>query len=195
VATAGARAGSGTRGLGLAARNLLFTAIMIASFAVAVNYIARYAVQHAFIKLRMPAVTMPSFKVFGQPKYLLRGQNDYIIYTNMKVKMVDAATDGKQLPEISISGVSVNEARPEYVKALKQALGVDKKYLKGVSEVSLRDPANIMMIETDGARIIFGDSITKEKLDNYMISLEKMGSLGKSFRSMDLRYDNRVILN
>jgi hypothetical protein len=170
----------------------MLTAVIFVSFAVAVNYIARYAAEKmpSGFKFHMPSVGLG---FLSSPKYLIVGDNYYIMSTDMKTKMVDSNIDSRELPVLS--GITINESRPEYVMALKQALAVDRKYLARISEVSLKNPDNIVMIDMDGARIIFGDSITREKLDNYMISLEKLDGIGRGFKTLDLRFSNRVIIN
>ena len=60
--------------------------------------------------------------------------------------------------------------------------------------MNISDPKNMMMISMDGSKILFGDSVTRDKLDNYIIALGKMKELGRDFKVMDLRFSDRVVL-
>ncbi len=186
VATVGAQA----KGLGSALKKLMLMAMLLVVFGASVNFLARYAAER-IQDMKMPA--LPSFNLFGRPVYLINQGNLYVMYSDMKTKMADSNIDRHYLPYIS--GVAQQEKRPEYIKALKQAVAVKAEYLTRISEVSLRNPSSIIFIHEDGGIIEFGDSITAEKLDKYMVALKTYKELGRKFKKMDLRFDGRVILN
>jgi hypothetical protein len=178
------------RQLPAVARRLIMGAVLVAIFAASVNLLVKSVIGK--IRPMMPEIRLPQIKMMSSAKFQIIGDHEYIVMTDGSTRLAEANIDGSSLPVLS--GISVNETRPEYRAAMKEVLSIAPYYLEKISEVNLRDPKEIIMISTDGSRIVFGDSVTAEKLDNYMIALKKMEELGRAFNIMDLRFTDRVVL-
>ena len=178
------------RQLPAVARRLMMGAVLVAIFAASVNLLVKSVVG----KFRpvMPEIKLPHIRWISSPKFQIIGGHEYLVMSDGSVKMAESNIDQSSLPVLT--GISVNEDRQEFKAALKEALSIAPFYLERISEVNLRDPKEMMMVSTDGSRIIFGGSITVEKLDNYIIALKKMEELGRPFKVMDLRFSDRVVL-
>ncbi|MGD0566625.1 MAG: cell division protein FtsQ/DivIB [Candidatus Goldiibacteriota bacterium] len=178
------------RQLPAVARRLVMGAVLVAIFAASVNLLVKSVIGR--FRPVMPEIKLPRISGISSPKFQIIGDHEYLVMSDGSVKMAEANIDGSSLPVLS--GISINEDRQEYKAALKEALSIAPSYLEKISEINLRDPKEMMMVSTDGSRIIFGDSITGEKLDNYIIALKKMEELGRPFKVMDLRFSDRVVL-
>ena len=180
---------------------------LIAVFGVSVNMLAKVVVEK--IKAKAPAVKevkMPaaqsrtkasllsvfSADMFSNEKYIIEDGHEYIVRSNGKTSLVDSNIDGKYL--VRLTGIAADEKREWHLKALKQALAIDKKYLAEASDINLRDPKRIMMTTTNGGTVLFGDSISQDKLENFLIAMDKLKETGKRFRTMNLTYKDMVII-
>ncbi len=202
-----------------ALKKLAYIGVLLVLFSVAAGQIARYiaataktawhhrtrtvaAARHeapapekekpAVVKKRETAKNSFNPGFFASQKYLISAGNYYRVYTSGKIEMVAESLGNADYP--FLTGIKTEEDRPAHLKALKQALSIGDECLEGISEVCLRDPDNMYMLKTEGEKIIFGDSITREKLDNYIAAREKLEELGKRFTTMDLRYKNRAVI-
>lgn len=198
------------KNLAVLAKRGLIALILIGIFAFSVNLLVKNVVERVyaaktaalkavaerpgaeksvFEKFFMKAAGLP---FFTEEKYLIEDGKDYVVFSNGKSKLAGTNAEGKYL--VRLAGITINESRPEYLKVFKQALAIDKKYLAEASDINLRNPGNIMMITAEGATVYFGDSITKDKLENFQIALDKYKETGRSFKAMNLTYKDMVII-
>lgn len=177
--------------LAIIIRRGLIGAVLIGIFAVSVNILVKTMAS------KMPAIKfdikLPELQLFSEDKYLLEDNGrDYVVSSGGKTKLAGPGTDGKYL--VRLIGISVGEKREEYLKLYKQALAIDRKCLAEASDINLRNPKNIIMITTDGKTVYFGDSITRDKLENFSAAMDKMKETGKSFKTMNLLYKDMAII-
>ncbi|MBP7792164.1 MAG: cell division protein FtsQ [Candidatus Goldbacteria bacterium] len=167
-------------------RSLLITIAIFTIFLFSLNLIVRYFFDSIKIKPEKISFEIPFFK---SEKFLIIKDNLYIVYSNGKKELVENNIDSKTLPVIT--GVELNEKRPEYKSAYLQTLKIKNRYLSKISEVNLKDTNNIILITVDGKKVYMGNSITNEKMKNLYIVMQKTG---KKYSYLDLRYKNRVII-
>lgn len=177
-------------------KRIVIGAVLIGLFGFSVNLLVKSIVSKvAAVKRVMPvkwAIKLPNLSLFSEDKYLIEGATNYIVSSSGKVTPVGVSKGDKYI--VRLIGVEINEQREEYLKVLKQALNIDKKYLTDVSDINMINLKNIIMINTDGATVSFGDSITNEKMENYRIATSKLKELGKSFNTMNLTYQDMAII-
>lgn len=129
------------------------------------------------------------FTLFARPVYFMVRDNFYMVYSNGKTVIVDSNIDKASLP--IITGVRPEENRPAHAAAFKKALSVKPAYLKDIAEVNISDPENIILLSVDGARILAGNYIDSDKMENLHLAVKHRG--GK-YKSADLRFKDRVII-
>ncbi|MEI7542046.1 MAG: hypothetical protein WCJ94_02200 [bacterium] len=177
-------------------KRIVIGAVLIGLFGFSVNLLVKSIVSKlTAVKKSIPvkwAIKLPNLSLFSEDKYLIEGATNYIVSSSGKVNPAGISKNDKYI--VRLIGVEVNEQREEYLKALKQALNIDKKYLTDVSDVNMANLKNIIMVTTDGATISFGDSITNEKMENYRIAAFKLKELGKGFNAMNLTYQDMAII-
>jgi hypothetical protein len=117
---------------------------------------------------------------------------EYFVSSSGKIS--PAGTNANDKYMVRLIGVQANEKREDYLKALKQAAAEDKKYLTEASDINLQNLKNIVMITADGGTVYFGDSITTEKMENFQIASDKIKETGKRFKTMNLTYQDMVII-
>jgi hypothetical protein len=171
------------RGRVTAARGLLLSAAVFAVFIFSANLLVRTA----FEKLDIKGFAL-NISPLAKPMYFISDRNMYVVYSSGKTELVDRNMDKVSLP--FISGVAVDEKNRERKKALKMALALNPAFLDNVSEISLSNPENIIIITLDGRKVFAGDGITDEKMENYHIALDR---ITRSYSTVDLRYRDRVI--
>ena len=142
--------------------------------------------------IKLPEMSLPFANMMSEEKFLVDDGQEYVVGSNGKFTIAPANAQGKYL--VRLIGISADEKREEYVKVFRQALSIDRKYLALASDINMRNCKNIIMITTDGATVYFGDSITKDKLENFMIAAEKIKETGKKCTTMNLMYDDMVII-
>jgi hypothetical protein len=174
------------------ARRLFLGAVLVTIFAASVNLLVKSVIGK--FSFSMPEISLPRISIMNSARFQMIGAEKCIVMSDGSTKPRDGgpAADMSTLPVLS--GLEPDEQRPEYKEALKEALSIAPNYLEKISEVNISDPKNMMMISMDGSKILFGDSVTRDKLDNYIIALGKMKELGRDFKVMDLRFSDRVVL-
>jgi hypothetical protein len=191
---------SNLRGLSVLIRRGFLFLMLIGVFAVSVNLLVKHmASSVAMIKsgIKLPDIKLPEMKLplgsmFSEEKYLVDDGQEYVVSSGGKFTPAGANTGGRYL--VRLIGITANEKREEYVKVFRQALAIDRKYLALASDINMRNLKNVIMITTDGATVYFGDSITRDKLENFMIASEKIKETGRKCTTMNLTYDDMVII-
>jgi hypothetical protein len=191
---------SGFKGLSAVIRRGFLGLMLIGIFAVSVNLLVKHmassvsAIKAGFKLpgIKLPEMSLPFANMMSEEKFLVDDGQEYVVGSNGKFTIAPANTQGKYL--VRLIGISADEKREEYVKVFRQALAIDRKYLALASDINMRNCKNIIMITTDGATVYFGDSITKDKLENFMIAAEKIKETGKKCTTMNLTYDDMVII-
>jgi len=168
-------------------RRILITGITVVILLFCAGLLVKYFIQTREFKINIP---MPSF--FAVPKYFIIKDNFYIIYSNGMIKFVDNNVDKSDLPVLS--GAALTENNEQKRKAINQALKIDKKYLSNISEININNPEKIFLITIDGKKIIAGDRITGEMLENYMLAAEKFKKLRRKFSMVDIRFKDKIII-
>jgi hypothetical protein len=168
-------------------RRILITGTTVVILLFCAGLLIKYFFQTREFRIN---ISMPSF--FAVPKYFIIKDNFYIIYSNGTTKFVDNNVDKSDLPVLS--GASLTENNEQKRKAINQALKIDKKYLTDISEININNPDRIFLITIDGKKIIAGDRITGEMLENYMLAAEKFRKLHRKFSTVDIRFKDKIII-
>jgi hypothetical protein len=184
------------RHLTIIIRKILIWAALLGIFAVSVNMLVKTVVSKAAtmkFDIKLAGIKLPEMSFFSGDKYLIEDDGrDYVVGSGGKTRPAGPDAGGKYL--VRLIGISVNEKREEYLKLYKQALAIDRKYLAEASDINLKNPKNIIMITADGGTVYFGDSITRDKLENFSAALDKMKETGRRFKTMNLLYKDMVII-
>jgi hypothetical protein len=150
--------------------------------------IMRYALDN----VHMPAFSVNMMVPFSSAKYIVMAHNTYMVYSSGRFELAKSDVDRSQLP--LLTGVQVDENRPEMKRAFRDALSLDKQYLGMLSEVNISNPEKIVLLTISGKRIIAGDTINNRKMKNLKLALDKADELNKNFSSADIRFNDRVII-
>ncbi len=175
------------RNLSYTIRRILITGTTVIILLFCTGLLIKYFFQTREFRIN---ISVPS--LFAVPKYFIIKDNFYIIYSNGMIKFVDNNVDKSDLPVLS--GAALTEKNEQKRKAMSQALKIDKKYLSDISEININNPDKIFLITIDGKKIIAGDRITDEMLENYVLAAEKFKKLHKKFSTVDIRFKDKIII-
>lgn len=173
-------------------RKAVGTLVVAALFIFGANVVIKYAVQKMDFKA-LPSIESP----FARPAFLALAGNYHIVYTDCSIKMAEASVDQLQLPVIS--GITLQEIQAKGAdskkrRLFKKLLKIPKKDFAQISEISIRNPENVVLVTVEGQQVLAGDSLESEKLKDLNAALEEAGKLGKRFTTADIRFDKRIIL-
>ncbi|HDT14768.1 MAG TPA: cell division protein FtsQ [Firmicutes bacterium] len=168
-----------------ALRHAVISILVTAVFLAAAGVIVKYFVENNKISFNVP-------QLLSRPAYIMIKDDFYLLYTDGRTEEADESISISSFPVIS--GVGINEKREAHRRVMKQALKINPGYFEGISEIILDDPKNVVLITIDGKKVYAGSGIDNEKMRRYELVSRKADELGKRYRSMDLRYKNRVII-
>jgi len=170
-------------------RKVLISGLMVVMLLFCVGLIVKYFFQTREFKMN---ISMPNFNFLAVPKYFIIKDNFYIVYSNGAIKMVDSNVDKADLPVLSGAGLAEKDGKKQ--EAMKEALRISQKYLADISEININNPADIFLLTVDGKKIMAGDRITDEMMENCMMAMDKFKKLHKKYTTVDIRYKDKIII-
>jgi hypothetical protein len=182
-----AASAAGNRGLNLQVRNFMISSLVVVIAVFSLTLIGRYAAKRVHLNLNF-SFSSP----FARPKYFIQAENLYVVYSDGSTKMAENNMDRSEMPVLS--GIITGEKRPEYRKAYRQILKLDKKYLAEISEINARRPDSVVLITVSGKRILAGAMLDNEMMKNYVQARDRLKKMRKPYSLVDMRFKDKIVI-
>lgn len=175
------------KGITFFIRSSAISLIIFIIFIFSLNLIIKYMVNK--ISFRIPEIPIN----FNEPRLILiNNKNFYTVNNNADIKLIENNIDKLTLPVIS--GISVDEKSTEKINLLKKILKINKNYFSNISDINIKNTNNIIMYSMDGKKIIFGNDINNERMENYSLVKSRLNDMGIKYKTIIFINDDKIIV-
>jgi hypothetical protein len=175
------------KGVAFYIRSSIVSVIIFIMFVFSLNLIIKYMVNK--ISFKVPEIPFN----FNESRFIIaNNKNFYLVNNNADIKLIEKNIDGLTLPVIS--GISVDEKSKEKLNLLRKILKINKNYFSDISDINIQNINNIIMYSLDGKKIIFGDDINKERMENYSLVKSRLNDMGIKYKTIIFINDEKIIV-